>query len=151
MDNELKRGLLALLQGAAVPAGHWALRGGETGLAKWLEAEGGKDIDLWVGSEALEAFCASLSHASVGVVSLENDPRWLRHVVFVMPGEYAGQLVDISFGDLKVGATLTCREALVTTGVGPFGPQLTGVAAVSDLLLRKLLRGKAPNDNRLQE
>ncbi|PMR71861.1 hypothetical protein [Halomonas heilongjiangensis] len=146
-----KHSLLKLLRDSAPGGIHWALRGGEVGLAAWLESASVKDVDLWVHSEEIKAFARALSPRAVSIISLESDPRWLRHVVLVMTAQFGGQLVDITFGDLKVGGALTCRESLITTRQGPDGPVLAGVAAVSDLLLRKLLRGKAPDRARIAE
>lgn len=148
---DVKRALLEHLRQRAPEEAAWSLRGGESGLVAWLGSANVKDIDLWVHSRDIEAFSQVLSNSVRGVVSLESDVRWLRHLVLVMGDQYGGQLVDITFGDLKVGGTLTCREALVTTEMGAHGPVLSGVAAVADLLMRKLLRGKAPNRQRLNE
>lgn len=149
--NDVKHALLRHLREVAPDGVDWAVRGGETGLMAWMDSTAVKDVDLWVCGEDLGHFIDALSYSAQGIVSLESDPRWLRHIVFVMKDEFGGQLVDITFGDLKVGGTLTCREELITTADGPFGPVLSGVAAVSDLLMRKLLRGKVPSLERLTE
>ncbi|SEF55669.1 hypothetical protein [Billgrantia desiderata] len=148
------RGKLALLEylQRTVPTGiRWALRGGRGGLAAWLASDTVKDLDLWVHSADISRFLHALSPLAAATVSLESDPRWLRHLVLVMPERFDHQLIDITYGDLKVGGALTCREALVATRSGTHGPMLAGVAAVSDLLLRKLLRGKRVDPSRLAE
>lgn len=145
---------LALLQHLrdTVPEGvRWALRGGRSGMAVWMASHTVKDLDLWVHRHDIQAFVGGLAPVTVGTVSLESDTRWLQHLVLVMPERFGGQLLDISYGDLKVGGALTCREGLITTRTGSHGPMLAGVAAVSDLLLRKLLRGKGGSPARLAE
>ncbi|MFQ3788192.1 hypothetical protein [Halomonas sp. A29] len=146
-----KLSLLEYLRNAVPDGVRWALRGGKSGLAAWLAADGVKDLDLWVHSEDVSALVNALTPVAVGTVSLESDPRWLRHLVLVMPRRFDGQLIDITYGDLKVGAALACREELVSVRMGLHGPMLTGVAAVSDLLMRKLLRGKTLASSRLAE
>lgn len=149
--GRVKPALLEYLQ-STVPTGvRWALRGGKTGLAAWLASDTVKDLDLWVHSADISRFLHALSPLAAGTVSLESDPRWLRHIVLVMPARFDHQLIDITYGDLKVGGALTCREELVAVRSGSHGPMLAGVAAVSDLLLRKLLRGKRVDPSRLAE
>ncbi|MCE8002449.1 hypothetical protein [Billgrantia ethanolica] len=149
--GRVKPALLEYLQ-STVPTGvRWALRGGKTGLAAWLASDTVKDLDLWVHSEDISRFLHALSPLAAGTVSLESDPRWLRHIVLVMPARFDHQLIDITYGDLKVGGALTCREELIAVRAGSHGPMLAGVAAVSDLLLRKLLRGKRVESSRLAE
>ncbi|MGR2737569.1 hypothetical protein ACUY1T_03855 [Billgrantia sp. Q4P2] len=146
-----KLSLLEHLQGTVPDGIRWALRGGKSGLAAWLAADGVKDLDVWVHSEDVPAFVHALAPVATGTASLESDPRWLRHLVLVMSKRFDGQLIDITYGDLRVGAALTCREPLISIRPGLHGPMLTGVAAVSDLLLRKLLRGKTLTPSRLAE
>lgn len=146
-----KLSLLKYLQGMVPDGVRWALRGGKSGLAAWLVADGVKDLDVWVHSEDVPAFVHALAPVATGTASLESDPRWLRHLVLVMSKRFDGQLIDITYGDLRVGAALTCREQLISIRPGLHGPMLTGVAAVSDLLLRKLLRGKMLTPSRLAE
>ncbi|TFH88175.1 hypothetical protein EQG41_04530 [Billgrantia azerbaijanica] len=146
-----KRYLLEHLRNT-VPAGvRWALRGGRCGLSAWLAADTVKDLDVWVHGQDIGAFIQALAPDTVGAVSLESDPRWLQHIVLVMAERFGGQLVDVAYGDLKVGGALTCREVQITTRIGPHGPMLAGVAAVADLLMRKLLRGKAVSPSRHAE
>lgn len=129
----------------------WALRGGEDAVEKWLATDGVKDLDMWVHSDDLDAFCAALSPHVKGVISLESDPRWLRHVVFVMSDDCGRQLLDISYGDLTVGGALTCPQDMVNQVPTVHGPVLSGVSVVADLVLRKLMRGKLPRKDQLAE
>ncbi|QHC50551.1 hypothetical protein EKK97_14410 [Billgrantia tianxiuensis] len=84
---------LALLEALkdTIPDGtRWALRGGKSGLAAWLAADTVKDLDLWVHSQDIRPFVRALAPIAVGTVSLESDPRWLRHLVLVMPQRFGG-------------------------------------------------------------
>lgn len=146
-----KARLLAVLAQAVPHDARWALRGGADAVDRWLETDGVKDLDLWVHAEDLDAFCAALAPHVKGVISLESDPRWLRHVVFVMSHDCGGQLLDISYGDLTVGAALTCPQDLMSTAPASHGPVLSGVSVVADLVLRKLMRGKLSRKDQMAE
>jgi hypothetical protein len=150
-DRAGKRHLLAVLAQEAPSGARWALRGGADAVGRWLETDGVKDLDLWVHAEDLNDFCAALAQHVKGVISLESDPRWLRHVVFVMSEDCGSQLLDISYGDLTVGAALTCPQDMVSTVPSSYGPILNGVSVVADLVLRKLMRGKLPRKDQMAE
>lgn len=143
--------LLAVLAQTVPHGTRWALRGGADAVDRWLETDGVKDLDLWVHAEDLDAFCTALAPHVKGVISLESDPRWLRHVVFVTSDDCGGQLLDISYGDLTVGGALTCPQDMVSTAPASHGPVLSGVSVVADLVLRKLMRGKLPRKDQMAE
>lgn len=146
-----KEQMLAVLSKSVPHGARWAIRGGESAIDRWLATDSVKDLDLWLHADDLAAFCTAISPHTKGVVSLESDSRWLRHVVFVMSESCGNQLLDISYGDLKVGGALTCPEGQVSTVQGVYGPMLSGVSVVADLVLRKLMRGKLPREDQLAE
>ena len=59
-------------------------------------------------------------------------------------------VVDVTFADLRVGPVLLVPRDQVDVRSTPEGPRLAGVAAAADLLVRPLLRGRVPEDARVQ-
>jgi len=87
-----------------------------------------------------QALCAA-------VVAGARDARRLRHVSLAVETPDGPAVVDLTVADLRVGPVLLVPAAEIT--VDPGTHRLTGVAAVADLLVRPILRGRWPEPARL--
>jgi thymidylate kinase len=127
----------------------WAWQGPVDARTRWVGETGPKDLDVWCedggdpATDPATALCASLTCARV----IETDhPGRLRHVILAVETPQGAAVVDIDYGDLRVGPVLLVPAAEITIDV--VRQRLTGVAAVADLMLRPLLRGRMPQDSR---
>ncbi|MER7072451.1 hypothetical protein [Terrabacter sp. NPDC000476] len=133
----------------------WAWQGESGAVDGWAAATDAKDLDVWVEdagarTRAVQAvldveFGARIAHA--------DDPARLRHTVWAAETTDGLAVVDLTVGDLSVGAVrlLAGDDVLVSPRPGPHGPVLGGAARVADLVVRRLLRGGAPSPARLEE
>jgi thymidylate kinase len=145
----LRSGIARVLDDTGV---RWAWQGPVGAGQKWDADTGPADLDIWWDpdldqrGEVLQRL-AELS--PFAVVAEARDPRRLRHLSLAF--EVAGSLavVDLTQGDLRVGAVLLspARQVHVTTTTD--GPRLAATAGAADLLVRPLLRGKLPPADRI--
>ena len=147
----LRDALADLLQGLGV---RWAWQGPAGAPELWDGDTGPSDLDVWwdpTDSQRIRALTALQTVAPSAVVARSEDPRRLRHesLAFEVAGHLA--LVDLTQGDLRVGAVLLWPAAKVSTVTAPEGPRLSGPAGAADLLIRPLLRGKLPPPTRLDQ
>ena len=76
-----------------------------------------------------------------------DDPRRLRHTGWAVLADGGMAVVDVTFGDLRVGPVLLAAEADIRVDSHRF----SGQAAAADLLIRPLLRGRIPPTDRIGE
>ncbi|RSM43079.1 thymidylate kinase, partial [Actinoplanes sp. ATCC 53533] len=127
----------------------WAWQGAADAPDRWVADSGPKDLDIWfadplTGADAVEAIGRSLDCARVADA---DDPRRLRHVSLAVRTETGLAVVDITHGDLFVGPVLLIPAPQIL--IDPGSHRLTGAAAVADLLIRPVLRGRLPDRPRL--
>ncbi|GAB1640536.1 thymidylate kinase [Krasilnikovia sp. MM14-A1259] len=133
-------------------ARRWAWQGRPGAAEQWLGEDGPKDLDLWYepaspGTETpAQAIAAALPCA---VVAEAHDPRRLRHISLAVETAAGPAVVDLTYGDLRVGPVVLATADEI--GVDPATHRLTGAAAVADLLIRPVLRGRLPDQARLAE
>lgn len=143
-------GLLERIRGA-----DFALMGPNDAARNWCVAADFHDLDLWVSRSTAHIVDRALRE--LGAVRLGQDalePR-LQHRQWWLPGPDRGAIVDVTVGDLRVGPMLLCDERSITTAAMSdglmTGPRLTGHAGIADLLVRPLLRGRVPENRRLNQ
>jgi hypothetical protein len=110
----------------------WAFQGAHGAAAEWCGADDAHDLDLWVRD--LPPSLAAHLDARGARVADTGDPRRLRHVTWAVLLDAGPALVDVTVGDLRVGAVLLVPAAEVQVADGDLGRVLTGAAAVADLL-----------------
>jgi len=127
----------------------WAWQGEAGAGDRWTADTGPKDLDIWyadplTGADAVEAIGRSLDCARVADA---DDPRRLRHVSLAVRTGTGLAVVDITHGDLFVGPVLLIPATQLL--IEPGTHRLAGAAAVADLLVRPVLRGRLPGRQRL--
>lgn len=132
----------------ALTGREWAWQGPSDAVATWTGATDAKDLDIWCADTDVAGVRAAIEAALPAArIEQADDPRRLRHTGWAVFTAGGLAIVDITFGDLRVGPLLLCPQALVTVSDN----RLTGVAAAADLLVRPLLRGRIPADARLAQ
>ena len=122
----------------------WAWQGSTAARDRWSTDTGSADLDLWTDAEAAESVAESLDAWPAARVADARDPRRLRHVSHAVETADGLALVDLTYGDLRVGAVLLVPSNEISVA----GDRLTGVAGAADLVMRKLLRGGVPDPDR---
>lgn len=142
-------GCLERLLGASGES--WAWQGSAGAAQRWVAGNGPADLDIWQASPAAAADLRSAlaQHHACAVVAHSDDPRRLRHTSLAVPTTAGLAVVDLTQGDLRVGPVLLVPAGAVTVDAATH--RLTGVAAVADLLVRPVLRGRIPDAGRLAE
>lgn len=126
----------------------WAWQGPTSAVTDWEAASDAKDLDIWCHDGDVEAVRTAVEQALPAArIEQADDPRRLRHTGWAVLTTAGLAVVDITFGDLRVGPLLLCPQDRVTTSEN----RLTGVAAAADLLVRPLLRGRIPPQARLEQ
>jgi len=125
----------------------WAWQGARIARERWTGATDAADLDLWCDADTVRGVAEAIDGWPAARVADAHDPRRLRHVSHAVETEHGLAVLDVTFGDLRVGAVLLVPGSDVTAD----GERLTGVAAAADLLLRPLLRGRVPDAQRIDE
>ncbi|AGL14308.1 thymidylate kinase-like protein [Actinoplanes sp. N902-109] len=140
--------LLEVLTAALDATGdRWAWQGEPAAPQAWAADSGAKDLDLWYAGRS-NPLAALTSRYACARVAEAHDPRRLRHISLAVLTETGPAVVDLTYGDLCVGPVLLVPATEATTDPGPH--RLTGVAAMADLLIRPVLRGRIPGLERLE-
>lgn len=126
----------------------WAFQGAVDAPLSWAGSDTTADLDVWVRElpPAVADFLDSLPGARVADT---RDPRRLRHVTWAVLLDERLAVVDLTVGDLVVGAVQLVPADAVAVTRASHGPVLQGEAAVADLLVRPVLRGRLPDADRL--
>lgn len=130
----------------------WAWQGMPHARDAWTEQTGPADLDLWCGTTTggmADVVSELSSRLPAAPVALSDDPRRLQHCSLAVETVAGLAVVDVTFGDLKVGPVTLVPRNLVRLRDSPTGPRLAGVAAAADLLVRPLLRGRIPESDRV--
>lgn len=108
-----------------------------------------KDIDFWAAVADREA--VAMLFDGLGAIRLSRVSRriWANHDVFLVTCRDGSLLIDVKFGDLKVGALTLLSEADLLASLDEDN-RFTGMARITDLLLRRMARGKPVDDARLE-
>lgn len=126
----------------------WAWQGATAAVQQWQAASDAKDLDIWCHDGHAEAVRSAVSQGLPAArIEHADDPRRLRHTGWAVFTDDGPAVVDITFGDLRVGPVLLCRQGDITSA----DCRLTGGAAAADLLVRPVLRGRLPDADRLDE
>lgn len=132
----------------------WAFQGATGAAQTWLGSRGPADLDIWWDPRStnrqslVSALTTSLGAA---VVADTDDEDRLQHTSLAVETPEGLAVLDLTAGDLRVGAVLLLPAARVDVAPTADGPRLRGVAAAADLLVRPLLRGRLPDRPRLVE
>lgn len=139
----------------------WAWQGPADAPQRWMHDTGPKDLDLWFDDPAVadgsstpaadadhpvDVLRRSLRCASIADARHPGRPR---HVSLAVETATGVAVVDLSYGDLRVGPILLAPADEID--VDPDAHRLSGAAAVADLLVRPVLRGRWPGPARLAE
>ncbi|MEV4706333.1 thymidylate kinase [Actinoplanes sp. NPDC049316] len=129
----------------------WAWQGEAGEEQRWAARTGPKDLDIWyAGEPSADDPVAVLSRRfACARVAEALDRRRLRHLSVAVETPTGPAVVDVTYGDLCVGPVLLVPGTHAT--VDPATHRFTGAAAVADLLVRPVLRGRLPTRNRLDE
>ncbi len=140
-----RHGVVSLIE-QALHGLRWAWQGPDMAVAAWVRADDAKDLDIWCADADAPAARAALE-AALPAARIEHadDPRRLRHTGWAVQTASGLAVVDITVGDLRVGPLVLCPADQVTVS----GHRLTKVSAAADLLVRPLLRGRVPDQDRL--
>jgi thymidylate kinase len=125
----------------------WAWQGEDGAVQRWVTGTGPKDLDIWYAGPVtgpVETIGRTLDCARIADAA---DPRRLRHVGLAVRTATGLAVVDITHGDLFVGPVLLMPAAQLCAEPGTH--RLAGAAAVADLLVRPVLRGRLPGRERL--
>lgn len=126
----------------------WAWQGATPAVQQWEAASDAKDLDIWCHDGHADAVRSAVSQGLPAArIEHADDRRRLRHTGWAVFTHEGPAVVDITFGDLRVGPVLLCRQGDITTA----DCRLTGAAAAADLLVRPVLRGRIPDPERLAE
>jgi len=128
----------------------WAWQGPQGAVDTWLGDSGPSDLDVWIADESA-SLDADLDALPAARVADSRDVRRLRHTSRAVETAQGLAVLDVTMGDLRVGPVLLLPAGQVTVVDGQHGPRLAGVAAVADLLVRPVLRGRLPKTDRLAE
>ena len=152
--HEVRERLVALLEGSAAK---WAWQGPTGAVDAWMTDDGPADLDVWwrpgSGPDALgvtgfvQRLCTELPAAPVADA---RDPRRLRHTSLVVRTATGLAVIDLTHGDLQVGPIVLLPERQVRSA-DDGSARLIGAAAVADLLLRPVLRGRIPPEPRVAQ
>jgi thymidylate kinase len=127
----------------------WAWQGESGAPDRWTADDGPADLDVWWAGSAADPVAAIERSFPCARVADTRDPRRLRHTSLAVETATGLAVVDLTHGDLRVGPVLLVPAADVRTD--PATRRLTGAAAVADLLVRRVLRGRLPGPARLAE
>jgi thymidylate kinase len=107
-----------------------------------------RDIDFWAALADRETVATLFD--GLGAIRLSRVSRrvWANHDVFLVPCSDGSLLIDVKFGDLKVGALTLLGEADLLASLDEEN-RFTGMAQITDLLLRRMARGKPVDNARL--
>lgn len=127
----------------------WAWQGEAGAPDRWAADTGPQDLDIWYAdSQTVAGPVATVSRTlECARIAEAADPRRLRHVSLAVRAATGLAVVDVTHGDLVVGPVLLMPAGQMT--VEPGTHCLTGAAAVADLLVRPVLRGRLPAGTRL--
>jgi thymidylate kinase len=144
--------LAAVVEAATRTGRRWAWQGSVDAGQRWIGETGPKDLDLWCEGrgaghdDPVVAFGRAVTCAKVVDA---NRPGRLRHVILAAETATGVAVVDFDFGDLLVGPVLLVPADEIDADHET--RRLVGAAAVADLLVRPLLRGRAPDRTRMVE
>jgi thymidylate kinase len=140
----------AVVAAVRTSGARWGWQGAAGARDRWLGATDAADLDLWVAADGRSAVDDALDALPSARVADAHDPRRLQHVSRAVETADGLAVVDTTFGDLRVGPVLLLPGAAVRSD-GAAQPQLTGVAAAADLLVRPLLRARIPEAARVEQ
>ncbi|HWS35453.1 MAG TPA: thymidylate kinase [Actinoplanes sp.] len=146
--GEVRDSLAAVLSADGTP---WAWQGDTGAPGRWVDDTGPADLDVWcaAGPEDSGVVSGLAGRHPCVVIAETTDPGRLRHTVIAVLTRGSPGIVDVTHSDLRVGPVLMVPVAEVT--VDPARHRLTGAAAVADLLVRPVLRGRIPVAGRIAE
>jgi thymidylate kinase len=134
--------------GEALGERRWAWQGASEAVAEWTAADDAKDLDIWCDDADAAPVRLSVAQAlPVACIEHADDPRRLRHTGWAVESNTGLAIVDVTFGDLRVGPVLLLTQADIEVT----DHRLVGAAAAADLFVRPLLRGRIVAQPRLDQ
>ena len=126
----------------------WAWQGPVGAVDDWVAADDAKDLDIWCDdADAAAVRLVVASKLPAACIEHADDPRRLRHTGWAVTTASGLAVVDITFGDLRVGPVLLLPQADIEVAEH----RLVGAAAAADLFVRPLLRGRIVDGERLAQ
>ena len=126
----------------------WAWQGADAAVDEWVAADDAKDLDIWCDdSDAAAVRLAIARELPAACIEHADDPRRLRHTGWAVTTDQGLAVVDVTFGDLRVGPVLLLPQADVEVA----DHRLVGAAAAADLFVRPLMRGRIVEGARLAQ
>ncbi len=128
----------------------WVIRGLPGELFRWCRARTRKDLDIWIPAKDMEkAVAIVISHGGIPVCTRKGymGRTWLRTVivVFIELDGTSLAMLDLNFGQPATGLIRLLsdeayyKESIIRRSGWPY---LSGGAALTDIFVRRLLRGK---------
>ncbi len=108
-----------------------------------------RDIDFWAATSDRQAVTDLFNLLGAQRLSSTRRSEWLNHDVFLLECSDGSLLIDVKFGDLKVGALTLLSESELLWSLDEDN-RINGAAQIADQLLRRLARGKAVDSSRLE-
>ena len=108
-----------------------------------------RDIDFWAAESDRRAVAELFDELGAVRITTSRQRTWLKHDVFLLTCTDGALLVDVKFGDLKVGALTLLSEAELLWSLDEDN-RVSGAAQVADQLLQRLAQGKPVDSTRLE-
>ena len=108
-----------------------------------------RDIDFWAATSDRQAVTDLFHLLGAQRLSSTRRSEWLNHDVFLLECSDGSLLVDVKFGDLKVGALTLLSESELLWSLDEDN-RISGAAQIADQMLRRLACGKAVDSSRLE-
>ncbi len=108
-----------------------------------------RDIDFWAAESDRQAVAELFDELGAFRMSTSRQYALPKHDVFLLGCDDGSLLVDVKFGDLKVGALTLLSEAELLWSLDEDN-RISGAAQIADQLLQRLARGKPVDSTRLE-
>ena len=118
----------------------------EQGMGGFPSLEG--DVDFWAVAADRDAVAEALLGLGAIHIFRQDHPAWTNHDVFVIDCSDGSLVVDVKFGDLRVGKLKLMRQSALLASVDD-DQRFKDYARIADLLIRRMARGKPVNEDRL--
>ena len=108
-----------------------------------------RDIDFWAAATDRQAVAELFDQLDALRLSTTRRPEWLNHDVYLLDCSDGSLLVDVKFGDLKVGALTLLSESELLWSLDEDN-RIGGPAQIATQFLSRLTRGKSVDSTRLE-
>lgn len=108
---------------------------------------GDADLDLWIRSDHAERVIAALLEVNAAPIA-GLTPSRPHHLTLAAPAPHGCQVVDLAIGPLSLGPYVV--RDFVAVARDASGQTLSGASLIVDLLPRRLLAGKIPEQRHIE-